>query len=278
MLPIPRTTLTDMVAAYRQSEDDIRAAYSLLVGAEQRLCTVFQSESYAFNLSTNRPDYGNPDSTMNELKKASWRALINKMGVRQAMSIQRARELEEQLSGKSHRYSGNGRSAPEELPEISEMNILAMMEQTFNSLPQMIEESVKEVFDWLRPSHWRLHYKTNQKSEWELKDKLILTFAVEYGYSKHFSVSYHFAQNLRALDNVFSMLDGKGIIKTHNGPLSDAIAAASDGTGQTEYFQFKCFHNRNLHLKFRRMDLVEKLNAVAGGMRLKNAQQKQQAA
>src|SRR5207248_11434636 len=35
-LPIPRTTLTQMVAAYRQSEDDIRAAYKLLVDAETR--------------------------------------------------------------------------------------------------------------------------------------------------------------------------------------------------------------------------------------------------
>ena len=278
MLPIPRTTLTEMASAYRQSEADIRAAYAQLVTAEQRLRAAFQSESYTFALSRDRCDYTNADSTMDELKKAAWRALINKMGVKQAMSIKRANELEEQLSGKTTGCHSSC-DKPKPLPEITEANILAMMEATFNSLPQMIEESVKEVFDWLRPSHWRLEYKTNQKSEWELMEKLILTGTVERGYSHQspFRINYHRDQNMRALDNVFMMLDGRGIIKTHNGPLSDAIAA-SNGQGQTDYFEFKCFGNGNLHLKFRRMDLVSKLNAVAGGMRLKDAQHQEQAA
>ena len=62
---------------------------------------------------------------------------------------------------------------------------------------------------------------------------------------------------------------GNGTIKTHRGPLIDAIEAAKDGTGETEYFRFRCFRNRNLHLEFKRLDLVAKLNAVAGGMRLR---------
>ena|SRR5439155_23407886 len=49
--------------------------------------------------------------------------------------------------------------------------------------------------------------------------------------------------------------------------LIDAIEAAKDG--ETDYFRFKCFRNRNLHLEFKRLDLVAKLNAVAGGMRLR---------
>ena len=51
--------------------------------------------------------------------------------------------------------------------------------------------------------------------------------------------------------------------------LIDAIEAAKDGTGETEYLRFRCFRNRNLHLEFKRLDLVAKLNAIAGGMRLR---------
>ena len=76
-------------------------------------------------------------------------------------------------------------------------------------------------------------------------------------------------QNIRAIDNVFHALDGNGTIKSHRGPLIDAIEASKDGTGETEYFRFRCFRNRNLHLEFKRLDLVAKLNAVAGGMRLR---------
>jgi hypothetical protein len=68
---------------------------------------------------------------------------------------------------------------------------------------------------------------------------------------------------------VFHALDGNGTIKTHRGPLIDAIEAAKDGTGETDYFRFRCFRNRNLHLEFKRLDLVAKLNTVAGGMRLR---------
>ena len=82
-------------------------------------------------------------------------------------------------------------------------------------------------------------------------------------------MGHHREQNIRAIDNVFHALDGNGTIKTHGGPLIDAIETAKDGTGETQYFKFRCFRNRNLHLEFKRLDVVAKLNAVAGGMRLR---------
>jgi hypothetical protein len=67
-------------------------------------------------------------------------------------------------------------------------------------------------------------------------------------------------------------LTGRGsVLKSHNGPLYDAITDSSDGTGETEYFKFKCFKNQNLHVEFKRLDLVARLNAVAGGARLREA-------
>lgn len=271
---IPRTSITEMVAAYRQAEQEIRAGFALVLTAEQRLREAF-AEGYSFTVacsSRNRTvQFDDPDEVMHAMKHAAWKALIDKMGIRSAMSIKRAQELDEQLEGRSNRYGVK----VEPLPEITESNILAMMEQTALNIPQMIEEATKEVFDWLRPHKWGLEYKTNQKSEWELKDKIIQGWCVRKSYHQRggFEVIYTSQQNLTALDNVFSMLDGKGVIKTTKGPLTDAIYASQDGTGETDYFAFKCFRNGNLHLKFKRMDLVSKLNAVAGGMRLKDARQ-----
>ncbi len=84
-----------------------------------------------------------------------------------------------------------------------------------------------------------------------------------------FRVDHYRELHIRAIDNVFHALDCNGTIKTHRGPLIDAIEAVKDGTGGTDYFRFRCFRNRNLHLEFKRLDLVAKLNAVAGGMRLR---------
>jgi len=40
---------------------------------------------------------------------------------------------------------------------------------------------------------------------------------------------------------------------------------ASGATGETEYFSFRLFYNGNIHLGFKRLDLVERFNAGAGG-------------
>lgn len=41
------------------------------------------------------------------------------------------------------------------------------------------------------------------------------------------------------------------------------------GADETAYFRFRCFKNGNLHIEFKRLDLVARLNQVAGGARLK---------
>jgi hypothetical protein len=84
--------------------------------------------------------------------------------------------------------------------------------------------------------------------------------------------NYYREQYYRCLDNVFHLLDGKGAIKTHYGALYNAVKKAGENhetAGTTEYFEFKAYKNGNLHLKFRRMDLVKKLNAMAANRELK---------
>lgn len=84
-------------------------------------------------------------------------------------------------------------------------------------------------------------------------------------------VAYRSDQKLTALDNVFQLLDGKGPVQSYYGPLYDEIQRSLAGTGETEFFKFKCCLNGNLHLEFKKMDLVAKLNAVVGGNRLRKA-------
>jgi len=227
----------------------------LLVSAEKRLKETFKPDSYLFDLS--RTDsryrrYEDPDELLKELKKDVWRALIDRMELRRILSVKRNEELNRQIeTGK-------------DLPDIDEAQILAMLEGTLANTGAFIEEAVQEVFEFLRPRNSR--YKTN--TEFEIGKRVIL-FAVENKWGGGFRVDHYREQHIRAIDNVFHALDGNGTIKTHRGLLIDAIEAAKDGTGETEYFRFRCFRNRNLHLEFKRLDLVAKLNALAGGMRLR---------
>src|SRR4051812_19810103 len=95
-LPIPRTTLTQMATAYPQAEEDIRKAFKMLADAEDSLHTAFQNDRYYFTVGGRHGlDIREPDRTLLNLKHAAWRALVDKMGIKKALSIKRAQELED---------------------------------------------------------------------------------------------------------------------------------------------------------------------------------------
>ncbi len=60
-------------------------------------------------------------------------------------------------------------------------------------------------------------------------------------------------------------------MKENRGPLILAIEACEGGRGETAYFRFRCFKNRNLHLEFRNLELVKELNLLAAGERVLGA-------
>ena len=198
------------------------------------------------------------DAILKNIKKDAWRHIVERLELRRLLSIKRRDELDRQLED------------VEKLPELTEENILSMFQQSAENVDIYLEEAVEEVFDYLRPPGSQ--YKTN--TEYELQKRVILSYAVEKAWNRgKFRVNYHREKYLTALDNVFSMIDGQGPVKTYNGALYDAITDSPDGKGETPYFRFKCYLNGNLHLEFKRSDLVAKLNAVAGGNRLKTGEE-----
>ena len=102
--------------------------------------------------------------------------------------------------------------------------------------------------------------------------RLILTYAVEHSYRHDggFSVRYHKRDELRALDQVFHMMDGKPQPESYEGGICDAVnrTTGQENRWESDYFKGRAFKNGNLHLEFKRQDLVDRFNAVAGGARL----------
>lgn len=257
-----------MVGNYRLAEEKILAAFKLLREAQEGCTAAFQASDYDFQVvvefHSKRIALDEPQTLMFQWKKRAWSRLVEKMGIRKAMSIKRAAELDAELeSGKN-------------LPEITEANILAMVEKTMDDFPQMVQEAVKEVYERLRPRSER--YKTNDY--FEVGRRVILSNRVRMNYNGKFDDNHYHHQEMNALDNVFHMLDGKGIPPGYDGPLLTAIKQTGiEGKGATEYFRFQCYAgNGNLHLEFLRLDLVARLNQVAGGGQLRKADETRKAA
>lgn len=192
-----------------------------------------------------------------------WGALFVKAGVYQYLSVARSRELQEMLEDAQRLHQRK----PSELGPITVENVTGMMNGLLGQLGEFVEGAVAEVYDILRPPYSTL--KTNDPNK-GVGDTVILHCAIEkkdprWGWKPR--LNHHFEDKVRAIDRVFHLLDGKGYVaKTHYGELGDAIRAMTEYTpdGETEYFVATAHRNGNLRLKFKRLDLVQRLNEIGG--------------
>jgi Domain of unknown function (DUF4942) len=205
------------------------------------------------------------ESCCKRIKNEFWKHFIKMMGVDALISVRKREELHKQLESDA-------------APEFTGANILAFYTQFTTDIDSYFEDSVKEVFDWLKPGSWT-NYKTNEKSKYDIGRKVIKTYVFD---TQYFSIQNMFfnhygrgEQSIIALDKVFHLIEGKGIPRHPTDLLTIMRQAARDGeTGvKTEYFKMKWFKNGNLHIEFLRLDLLRKLNAIAGKAMLKANQQ-----
>jgi len=257
-----RLTVAELVATYERAERDIRAAFGTVAGALKSLDACFSLEGHGFDLRRNRRNYGEgtnwaePEDHLRELRRQVWGLLVERMEIRKAMSIKAWDDLQKQISD-------------EEPPPIDAVTVHGIIDQFRAEIPDMLQAAVAEVFEWLRPPSSQ--YKTN--TEFEIGERVVLRWCVERSYGK-WGVNDRREQNLVALENVFAMVGGAVPVHAHGGyysEISTAIKACPPEKchGATPLVEFRGYRNGNLHLRFRRMDLVARLNAVAGGARLK---------
>ena len=257
-----KRTVEQLVAAYTSANAKIEQGYALLAEAQLELCNAFGEHYGDFDTVDPHNHYG-VIGIKKSVKRGAWKAIINRLEIRKLLSTKRADELDKQLEN-----SGA-------MPEINDAAIFDIMTGLLNQSGDFAKEAVKEVFDFLRPgasdNQHSKRYVTNQKNgRFEIGKKVILGYMVENNFSRGngMRVRYGCDNRLRALDRVFHLLDGKGVPEGYMSPLIDAI---NTGLSETDYFEFQVYQNMNLHIKFKRMDLVDKLNQIAGGMTLREA-------
>ncbi len=121
-----------------------------------------------------------PRQIAREMKRIAWRSLMDRLGVRQLMSMARKAEFDEAMRTpgmNSWRGWIDHRDVDkiDKLPDISRDSILGVISGTAASAGEYLRENVVEVYKKLKP--WRSDsLKTNQKNRWQLSDKVILSF------------------------------------------------------------------------------------------------------
>lgn len=265
----PRRSVSECVAVYEQSVAEIKLACAMIADAERRMNETFTlGESGAIYLSVHgRVSFDHIEDNLHQIRMQVWRAIVERTEIRRMLSTKRAKELDALLE----RNRWNNRDQ-EGLPEISVEAVQSLVKSFTAQMGDLLDEAIAEVFEKLRPhpAH-RQTYKTN--SEMEIGKRVILSRPVAMGFGHNFDVNSHWDADLTAIENVFNALDGKGqITRGYYSDLSNAIKATpmiGNGRGETDLFKFRCCGNGNLHLEFRRLDLLAALNRRAGGKRLR---------
>jgi len=262
-----RTTVRELVSTWQSAAETIRAGFAQIAAAEAALnavytmggnCTMHVCGRY----NRGDIDFSDPADSLEALARTCWGHIVDRLELRRVLSDAKWRELEEHINRGT-------------LPEITEPNVTAFAAQYMSTLGDLFAEKVTEVFEWLRPRQdtARADYKTNEKNAtYEIGAKIVLTHVVEAGWNGKMKVHHYSQSKLSALESVFRALDGQGYgTKHHYSDLETAINASTDGRATTDYFEARIFKNGNLHLTFRRGDLLARFNQIAGGMRLKTS-------
>ena len=202
---IEHQTITAIVENVALALADIEKGFALLSGAKNRLGGVLGHDSYYDSvIDSQLSNYNLDKASENSAKlvtRNAWKYILAQTGLNQYMTAKRRKELEEQIE-------------KNELPPLTVENIVGTLQGLAGKVNGLLEESIKEVFDWLRPRHkWGTGaLKTNCK--FRVGPKVIIGWAVERGYGgTRFHINYHRDGDFRALGNVFSLLDGKGVLK-----------------------------------------------------------------
>jgi len=264
------STASEMAEKYQTAVQRIRFAHALIEQEKATLREAFATghQSYDFDLNVTYGSMSNSisklDDIIDNMKRKAWASIIDKIGVRKIMSSKQVEQLNEYLHGRRNHYSRHTSETPFEMPDVTADNILGVIAGYYQSAPDLILELVREEYDFWK-SRSVSQYKRNSFER--LNPRIIKTGMIEGGWSSKapFRVSHwNSGQHITSLDNLFHLLDGAGPVQGHAGPLADAINASPDGTGETVYFRFKCYKNHNIHLDFKRPDLLKKFNELAG--------------
>ena len=258
---IKKQTIGELVNAWESAIPKLEKAYALMEEASQEMKrTYIKSEKSSYFSPINSDRYWRNDTEYfekieKEWRTSAWRMIVDLSGVRKVLSTKRVADMDKNIEDNP--------------PDISLTSVMDMLKMIMDADGSLEKEVIEEAYDYLRP-HQHEKYKTNKTF---VGKKVILTNMVEpWGYGgKAFKANYYYRDALLVIDRAFHLLDGGGIPEGYNSPLVDAIETCGwDGKGETDYFIFKCHKNCNLHLTFKKQELVNELNRIAGNRYIYN--------
>ncbi len=225
-----------------QQLDDISALTSSVGGGKSNEWGVRQYRYDCWLMD--KPETAIKAITQN-IDRSIWKDLMNKSGMLALMDAQARDEWYNSLE-------------KDDIPAVSEENILSTFEQLHQSKAEVFERGIINVFKGLS---W--DYKSN--SPCKFGKKIIVDGLVQYDrWGFHFRHGRR-REQLADLERMLNLLDGKPVPENRNDlavRLDAHISKQHASVFEDEYVEIRYFQKGSGHIIFKRSDLVERMNDI----------------
>lgn len=182
-----------------------------------------------------------PEKTQHTLDESMWRRAFDLTGFKQLMDAQAVAEFERSLKPRP--------------PAFTEANIRSTFIALRGESSEMFRRGVVNVFRYLSDD-----YKTNSNEPFRIGRKIIMEYMVCSGFGTGLHIRYGGPDDkLNDIDRVFQTLDEK---KFQPNAFTTALNTAlkESNVYECDLYRAKGFKNGNLHMEFKRLDLLDKVN------------------
>lgn len=258
---IPEINTVSLVSDFELSMALLKEAYELIERADK----IYQrSFGTLHNIHPSNHAYLLEQIT-ESANSYAWSQIYHMTHLEQIMSVEASKKVKDRI------YSND-------IEPLTQENLNAMLTTAVQNSTEFMRQAIKEIYDLLTPgktNSYRQNLKTNRKNAAAIGKKVILLNMVEHHWMNYidnpydyWNIDYEREIQLIQLDKIFHAIDGKSILNTdaYRSPLVDSIKKmpTSSCMGETEYFRFKCCINTNLHLEFKKPEIVKYINQSVG--------------
>lgn len=252
-MPVKPDTISELEARYKQALQHLNKAGEHVKKALQELPAPKYGKGFARTEASSLANTGTIQTVSNNFKADAWRYVFETTEITRFMCADDIEKMRKQLDD------------GEKLPDFTTENVPSVMTANLGNIDDYINKLAHAVFKTLTP--WRGYddqYKTNHNPG--IGKKYIWCYLISNWCG--LSLNYRQHDSLNEIQKLFLLLDGEPSTDYTWSQAIDKELRDGAKTYENEYIKIKAFKNGNGHLEFKRMDLIDRINAMVCGAAL----------
>ena len=186
--------------------------------------------------------HGTLEEAIADMDRSFWRRAFEHTGLMQILDAQSRKRLDDGIQ--------------RDPPAFTLHNVQATFLDLSQRADSMFADGVANVFKSLR------HDKYKSNDSFAIAERVVMTWMIEPKWSRGLAIRHGMSEDqINDIDRVIKRLDGKDYnARELSCAMNNAFCAGA--AYEDDYYQARAFKNGNLHLRFKRGDLLEKVNQI----------------